>query len=123
MARWVNIAVAAVLGWCAIVQYNDPDPALWIAVYAAGAAMAGLAAAGRYYTPALLLLGAVILFWMGTLAHGVGDFFAQGDPGLLFTGMSPERPYVELTREFLGLGIILASCAVYLWLARRAKPA
>jgi hypothetical protein len=121
MTRWVNIAVAAVLGWCAIVQYNDPDPVLWIAVYAAGAAMAGLAAAGRYYTPALLLLGAVILFWMGTLAHGVGDFFAQGDPGLLVTGMSPERPYVELTREFLGLGIILASCSAYLWVALRQQ--
>jgi len=123
MGLWVNIAVAAVLGWCAVVQYNDPDPALWVAVYAAGAAMAGLAAAGRYYVPALLLLGSVILFWMGTLAHGVQDFFAQGDFGLLFTGMSPERPYVELTREFLGLGLILASCAVYLWFAGRAQRA
>lgn len=123
MGRWINIAVAAILAWCAIVQYNDPDPALWIAVYVGGAAMAGLAAVGRFYTPALLLLGAGILFWMGSLAHGVRDFLAQGDMALLFTGMSPERPYVELTREFLGLGLILASCVVYLWLARRAKPA
>ncbi len=122
MTRWLNLAVAAVFAWAAIVQYNDPDPMLWIAVYVSGAAMAVLAFAGRYYMPALLLLGAVILFWMGTLAGGVQDFLAQGDSGLLFAGMSPERPYVELTREFLGLSLILASVLVYLGLARRAKP-
>lgn len=122
MTRWLNLAVAAVFAWAAIVQYNDPDPMLWVAVYAGGAAMAVLAFAGRYYMPALLLLGAVILFWMGTLAGGVQDFLAQGDAGLLFAGMSPERPYVELTREFLGLSLILASVLVYLGLARQAKP-
>lgn len=123
MMRWVNLAVAAVFVWCATVQFNDPDPVVWIAVYTAAAVMAGLAAVGLYYAPALLLLGVIVLVWMGTLVGGVSEFLAQGDAGLLFTGMSPERPYVELTREFLGLGIVLVSCAIYFWLGRRAKSA
>lgn len=124
--RYLNLVVAATFAWSAIIQYNDPDPWLWIAVYAAAAVMAGLAAFGRYPVPALVALGVACMVWMVTLAGGVADFIAQGDPGLIFTGMSPERPWVELTREFGGLAIIVASCVVYLWLGRRkatAEPA
>lgn len=118
MMRYVNLAVAAVFAWCAILQYNDPDPWLWIAVYAAATVVAALAAFGRYPLPALAALSLVCLVWMSALFGGVLDFIAQDDPGQLFTGMSPDRPYVEQTREFGGLGIILLGCIAYAWLGR-----
>lgn len=123
MLRLVNLAIAAIFLWCAIVQYNDPDPWLWIAVYAGASAMAGLAAFNRYYLPALVILAAACLVWMALLFAGVVDFLAQGDMGLLFTGMSPDRPYVELTREFGGLACIFLTCLIYLYLGRRRAPA
>ena len=121
--RYLNLLVAAVFAWSAIIQFNDPDPWLWIAVYAAAAVIAGMAAFGRYSVPAVAALSVVCIGWMATLAGGVVDFLAQGDPGLLLTGMSAERPYVELTREFGGLALILLSCAVYGWLGRRQAAA
>ncbi len=48
--RYVYIAVALLfLSFCA-VQYNDPDPLLWIAIYGYTAVLTGLAAFG-IHTP------------------------------------------------------------------------
>ena len=121
--RYVNLLVAAVFTWSAVIQYNDPDPWLWIAVYLGAAVIAFMASFRRFYLPAIMALGLICILWMMTLTGGVADFLAQGDPGLIATGMSPERPYVELTREFGGLGLILVSCIAYGLLARRTKTA
>ena len=41
---------------------------------------------------------------------------AQGDLGLLAEPMSSDRPFIEESREFLGLGILLVACATNVWL-------
>ncbi len=120
--RFTNLAIAAVFAWCAIVQYNDPDPLAWILVYAAAAGMAGLAAFGRFYPILPGLLAGICLFWMGSLSGGVQEFLGLGgDPRLLFQSMSPDRPWVEESREFIGLAVILLCCLAYLRLGLRSE--
>ena len=99
--RYVNLIIAALFAWSAILQYNDPDPWLWIAMYAAAAVMAGLAAFGRYPLPALVLLSAACLVWMGLLAGGVVDFLqadnrARLNRPVLFNAISRGVPGREM---------------------------
>jgi hypothetical protein len=117
--RWLHLGLAALFGWCVIIQFNDPDWLPWVAVYGTAAGVAALAAAGRRPRVLPLALGAACVGWMATLLGGVGDFLAQGEPGLILSGMSPDRPWVEETREFVGLAIVLGVCLAYGWFSRR----
>lgn len=44
-------AMAALFAYAAFLQLNDPDPLMWVSVYACGAVLAGLAA-GNHPAPA-----------------------------------------------------------------------
>jgi len=80
------------------VQWNDPDPAFWMALYGLAALLAGLGAAGRL--PLWPNVAALALF----LA-----FFAAWSPALLgareeaFTSFSMRAPGDEEPREAIGL--------------------
>ena len=45
-----------------VVQYNDPDPWLWIALYAASGVLTALAFAGRH-TPLVVPMGLLYFGW------------------------------------------------------------
>jgi len=53
--------------FAAILQYNDPDPIRWMAVYGLAAAACLLALFGRLWTPPLALLALAGLVWAATL--------------------------------------------------------
>jgi hypothetical protein len=105
----LNIILAALFTVSAAVQYNDPDPWLWMAMYLFVAVISGFAAFGRYDRWALRIGLAVCLIWMGTLLPDFINWIKMGAPTI--TGsMKAEEPHIELTREFLGLvvcGIVL----------------
>jgi hypothetical protein len=63
--------MAVLFAFAAAVQYNDPDPLRWIAVYGVATLASVLALAGRLprLLPALVGLGALV--WAGTRAPGV----------------------------------------------------
>ncbi|MEF8795595.1 MAG: transmembrane 220 family protein [Salinivenus sp.] len=99
----------------AVVQYNDPDPALWMTVYGIGAVCSALYAAGRLPTllsrsvAALCLLGALyrlteILFGPITFIDATG----QAMMGL-----------VEETREMLGFFLTAVWTGVLTWQEQR----
>ena len=85
----------------AVVQFNDPDPLGWVAIYLGVAVTAILYLIGRNVS---------VLGIAGTVVCAVGmllllpDFFywlTHGTPTI--TGsMKAESPHVELVREFLG---------------------
>jgi Transmembrane family 220, helix len=101
----------------AIVQYNDPDPWLWILVYGGTAVHFALAAQNRLYRPALWVwtIGATV--WAATLAPEFVAWLRMGAPSIVET-MKAQKPWVELTREFLGLVLVVACCA---WLLRKTR--
>jgi hypothetical protein len=89
----------------AVVQLNDPDPARWIAIYAAAAAACGLSLAGRarWWLPASVAV--VALVWAVTLAPRV---VGRVDPAEMFGAWEMKNVGVEESREMYGLLIIAA---------------
>ncbi len=102
----------------AAVQYNDPDPARWILLYGGVGVHFGLAAMGRLYRPAVWIWLAVAVLWAATLAPDFINWLRMGMPSIVQT-MKAEVPWVELTREFLGLLLAAAGCGWLLWRTRR----
>lgn len=86
----------------AALQWNDPDPMIWITGYSLVAVSCALAALGRY--PA---------WWMWGVAGIIGLWMLAASPAMLqwansgfvdITGeMKATTPVIEESREFLGL--------------------
>lgn len=92
------------------LQYNDPDPYIWIPVYLYGAILCGLAFQGKFY-PKAYLFGIVIfagyaLYFFFT-ENGVLDWIQKHDAENIAATMKASTPWIEDTREFFGLVILI----------------
>lgn len=91
----------------AALQYNDPDPWLWISIYTAVAGILFLDASGRNVKPAYII-GLILLSLLGLIYFpSVMEFISRGEPEELIASMQAAKPYIEETREFGGLLIII----------------
>jgi hypothetical protein len=111
--------MAALFAFAVAVQYNDPDPIRWMAVYGLAMLACVLVLAGRFprLLPALVGLGALV--WAGTLAPGVIGRVSVGE---LFQSYGMLSTAVEEGREMGGLLIVAAWMGV-LTLARAGRAA
>jgi hypothetical protein len=100
----------------AALQYNDPDPGRWMAIYGAAALACALALVGRLWRWFAVGVGLIAAVWAATLAPGVVGHVAPRD---LFGERGMLTPRVEEAREMLGLGIVAVWMAV---LAARHGP-
>ena len=91
------------------VQYNDPDPIQWMAMYGLAAFACLLALAGRLPRLLPLLVGLVAIAWAATLAPGV---IGQVRLSELFESYAMKSAPVEEAREMGGLLIVTAWMAV-----------
>jgi hypothetical protein len=107
--RLLHLLFAALFGLGAAVQYNDPDPLRWMAIYLAAAVICGLAAAGRIRWPAPAVVALVALAWAATLAPGV---IGAVQPEELVSAWEMKDARVEEGREMYGLLIIAAWMSV-----------
>lgn len=102
----------------AIVQLNDPDPIHWFIIYA----MVGLLSLVSIFKqiPKILIyiLSIILLIYGGYHFLYFMNFLQIEDKQELFGEMVYEKPYLEGTREFLGL--ILAAIAL-LFLIKKTK--
>jgi hypothetical protein len=87
----------------AAVQYNDPDPLRWMAIYLAAAASCALAAVGKLRWPAPAAVGVVALVWAAVLAPQV---VGTVRPDELVGAWEMKDARVEVGREMYGLLII-----------------
>ena len=87
------------------LQVNDPDPAVWMAMYAAAAIAAALLPARRVFAAGALAVGLVAAAWGGYLGGTIVDQIELSD---LFLKMSEKGGAVEVGREAAGLAIIAA---------------
>lgn len=99
----------------AALQYNDPDPWLWVPIYLYSAILCWLAFRGKYFPKAFLFgiiayLGyAVLLFFE---KDGVLDWITKHDADNIAGTMKAETPWIEDTREFFGLLILIVVLAI-----------
>lgn len=99
----------------AYFQWNDPDPWVWLTLYAAIAIAFGLAVSGRILRPLILAAGLTCLVLMGLSLPGVIDYATNQEGYTLMEGMSYEKPYIEETREFGGALMGLLALGFLWW--------
>lgn len=116
--RITNIILSILFTIFAIVQYNDPDPWLWIVIYLFMALMAGLAAGNIF--PSWVLRGGMVgcLIGLAMLLPDFIDWLSTGAESIT-QSMKAEKPHIELTREFLGLLICAITLGFLLWQGER----
>ena len=101
--RAANAAVALLFLFAVVVQYNDPDPSRWMAIYGAAAAASGLAAWGTTPRRACLVIAGVAIVWsIGIIGGGAG----RADYLRMFDAWEMTSARVEEAREAAGLLIV-----------------
>jgi hypothetical protein len=104
------------------LQYNDPDPYIWIPIYLYGAILCWLAFRNQFYQKAYLF-GTVIfagyaLYFFFT-ENGVLDWIQKHNAENIAASMKASTPWIEDTREFFGLVILIVVLLVNLIYAKR----
>jgi len=106
------------------LQYNDPDPYVWIPLYGYGAVLCWLAFRGKYYPRACLagITGyAVYAAWLFFTADGVLDWINKHEAENIAQTMKAQQPWIEDTREFFGLIILILVLGVDYIYAKRSQ--
>lgn len=92
------------------LQYNDPDPFLWIAIYLFGAFISYSAIRKQFY-PSLTLLGSILFslyaIYLFFDKYGVLTWATKHDAENIAESMKATKPWIEETREFFGLVILI----------------
>ena len=109
-----NAAMLLAFIFSVVVQFNDPDPERWAAIYAAAAIVAGLEITRRAGVVAPLIVGAIAAVWAGTIAPRVLGKVRFSD---MFAEFEMANVGIEESREFYGL------CFIALWMAAVAIAA
>lgn len=105
-----NVVFAVLFVLFAALQWNDPDPYIWMPIYLYGAIFCALAATGNYYKGWYLFgivacLGyAIYLFFE---KDGVLSWMRDHNAENIAGSMKASTPWIEDTREFFGLFIII----------------
>ena len=103
---------------CAALQYNDPDPYVWIPIYLYAAFLCYQAfqkkyIRGLYYIGlAIYAVYAAFLFFDET---GVINWIKRHQAENILQDTLATKPWIEETREFLGLLIIIAVLLINMW--------
>jgi hypothetical protein len=110
--KYLSLIFALLFVLFAAVQYNDPDPQIWVPIYAF-AAMACIMAYTR--------VGRPWFFWLMALVYA-GAAIWQWPPafeGFLLNEMSMKTINIELARESGGLAICALGMGLMAWLVGR----
>ncbi len=99
----INIVLCVLFLLFVIVQLNDPDPILWVLIYGITAFIPLIS--NYIKIPKIILwliLIALLIYGFQYFPHLI-DWLQTDNKNELFGEMVYEKPYLEGTREFLGL--------------------
>lgn len=104
------------------LQYNDPDPYVWMPIYLYAAVLCWLAFKGKFY-PKLYLLGiAVYSLYAAYLffsEDGMLDWMQEHEAEDIAEEMKATKPWIEATREVLGLLILIVVLLIDYFYSKR----
>ena len=117
-----NLIFCLLFIFFAALQYNDPDPYVWIPIYMYSAIFCWLAFRNKFH-PKAYLVGIIIyavyaiglFFWK----NGVLDWATKHNAEDIAATMKAEKPWIEETREFFGLVILIVVLLIDYFYARR----
>ena len=116
--RFLDLTMALLFAFAAALQFNDPDPIRWIAIYSAACVLSLLAATQGRVVPAVsLAVFAIAIVWAALIAFG-GP--AASEYGHMFDAWEMKSPSVEEAREASGLVIVAVWTMILFIRARRS---
>jgi len=104
----------------AYFQWNDLDSLKWIIYYVLISLLAFLTVLDRNKLLYIYMMLAVTVVWMVFLTPAAMDWVSDGMPSIV-ESMKASSPYIELVREFLGLGISLLALIILLFVEKKDK--
>jgi hypothetical protein len=115
--RILDVTMAVLFLFAASVQFNDPDPIRWIAIYSSATVLSCVAAyARRVPTAVSAAVGVVAMVWAALIALGGAG---ASEYAQMFDAWEMKSLAVEEAREASGLLIVAAWMAVLVIRARR----
>lgn len=123
--RAFNIIFIVLFILFAAVQYNDPDPYIWMPIYLYAAFLCWQSIKKKY-NPVLYIVGfaayglyALYLFFDKT---GVLNWAEEHHGENIAETMKATKPWIEESREFFGLVIVIGVLVInMIWLKRAAR--
>src|SRR5688572_28534307 len=103
--RYASYVMATLFLVCAALQFNDPDPARWIAMYGSVAIVSAILPSKKQLVYAGFVLAALLIAWGAYLLYAVWGRMEVTD---LVNKMSEKGGAVEEGREAGGLAICAA---------------
>lgn len=109
----------------AALQYNDPDPYIWMPIYLYGALFCFLAIRGTY-KPSLYLVGIIVYAIYAAFLFfdkaGVLNWIDEHNAESIVQSMHADKPWIEETREFFGLLILIVAAVLnMIWLSNSRR--
>jgi len=120
-----NIIFIFIFIFSAALQYNDPDPYIWVPIYLYGAYLC-YQAIYKKYNPILYIIGLVIYIGYAVYLffdkQGVLSWFGEHNAESITQTMKATKPWIEETREFGGLLILIVVLLINMaWLKKRSS--
>lgn len=103
--KYIYYAIILLFVYFTVVQYNDPDPWLWIPTYLFPIYLIYQKMNGKLEGKTLILVAIPYLFW------AINQFPPEWE-GVMLDEMGMKTLNIELGRESLGLGITVIILAV-----------
>ncbi|WKK65659.1 transmembrane 220 family protein [Lutimonas zeaxanthinifaciens] len=103
LIKWINWILFFLFASFAYVQLNDPDPYIWVLIYGSVSVLFGLS--NFMKVPRWIhqfLIAAFLLYAIFHLGFFY-DWLMTDEKSEIFGEMVYKKPYIEGTREFLGL--------------------
>ena len=124
LRKTINIFFTIFFVISAALQYNDPDPYVWMPLYLYAAVLCVLAVRNKFYPKAYLVgiavYGAYAMYLFFT-TDGVLDWINTHQSESIVQTMKATKPWIEQTREFFGLLILILSVLINYYFARKHR--
>jgi len=119
LTKIINWIICFIFLLFAYVQLNDPDPYVWVVVYGIIAILFALS--NFVNMPKIIIQSVILTLGLFALYHAghFYDWLLSKDKSALFGEMIYDRPYIEGTREFMGL--LIAIGALFYLLKRSVR--
>ncbi|MGL1885769.1 MAG: transmembrane 220 family protein [Reichenbachiella sp.] len=99
----VSILFFLIFGSFAYLQFNDPDPVFWVSIYTVVALASLLRVFGLSHSMVFLVISIVVVAISTIYIPGFFEYLMQPNKNEIVGEMVYKKPYIEETREFLGL--------------------
>lgn len=123
--RLFNVIFIILFTISAVLQYNDPDSYVWVPIYVYGALLCYSALRSKY-NPSLYIFGLLAYsgyaFYLFFTKDGVLSWIKEHKTESTFQSMEAAKPWIEDTREFFGLLILVSVLSINMvWLSKKPK--